>query len=355
MKVALVYDRINKWGGAERVLLALHAIWPNAPLYTAVYDKRKAAWADVFTVKPSFLENLPHELLPWITPIAFETFNFDAFDVVISVTSAEAKNILTKPSTVHICYCLTPTRYLWSAKKEYEESGVTGGVLRILGPTLRRWDLVAASRPDYYIAISDTVRRRIEKYYHREVFQVIYPPVEINKLKTNNAGQYYLTVSRLVGYKRVDLVVDAFNKLGWPLVVVGEGRDKQRLMRRAAKNIRFVGAVSDKELIKYYQRCRAFVYAGVEDFGIVAVEAQAAGKPVVAFGRGGMEEVVIPGKTGELFEKQQASSIINTLKKMESRWYDSILCESNAKRFSAARFRQEMKDTVETLYNKQRI
>ena len=355
MRVAIVYDRVNKWGGAERVLLALHEIWPEAPLFTAVYDKKKTVWADVFDVKPSFLRNLPHEFLPWATPIAFETFNFDAFDIVISVTSAEAKNIITKPNVVHICYCLTPTRYLWSARKEYEASGVEGSMLRILAPRLRKWDLVASSRPDYYIAISNTVKERVETYYHREVTSVIYPPVDTEKFKINKTGDYFLTVSRLVGYKRGDLLIDAFNKLGWPLVIVGEGRDKARLKDRAAKNIRFVGAVSEEELVKYYQSCRAFVYAGVEDFGIAAVEAQAAGKPVVAFKQGAMAEIVISGKTGELFERQSGQSITEALKKVRSRWYDSVLCRENAERFSRARFVREMKETVARLYNKKTV
>lgn len=359
MRVAFVYDRVTKWGGAERVLLALHELWPEAPLYTAVYDKKRAAWADVFEVRSSFLQFIPfakyaHEFFAWLTPMAFETFDFDAFDVVISVTSAEAKNIITKPGTLHICYCLTPTRYLWSAQKIYESAGVMGYGLRVMGLTLKKWDRVAATRPDYYIAISNTVKKRIKKYYLRDA-DVMYPPVDVEKFRNGSAEDYFLCVSRMVTYKRLDFVVDAFNQLGWPLVMIGDGREKSRLMHRAKKNIRFLGYVSEKELILSYQRCHAFVCAADEDFGIAGVEAQAAGKPVVAFGQGGMAEIVIPGKTGELFPQQSVSSLVFALKKTRNQWYDSALCKKNAARFSDYVFRRNMKDTVMTLYNKSTI
>lgn len=350
MRVALVYDRVNKWGGAERVLLALHSIWPAAPLYTAVYDKKKATWADVFTVKPSFLQNLPHELLPWITPLAFETFNFEGFDVVISVTSAEAKNIITKPGTLHICYCLTPTRYLWSAKKTYESLGVMGYALRIMSPMLKKWDLVASARPDYYIAISDTIKKRIKQYYQKDA-DVIYPPVDVKKFTYREPENYFLVVSRLVAYKRVDVVIDAFNALGWPLVVIGEGQQKKQLMRRAKKNITFLGQVTDAELISQYAHCRAFVHAGVEDFGIAAVEAQASGKPVVAYKEGGITEIVPSGQTGLLFQKQTASSLTAALASFDKQLYDSNSCKENAQRFSIHKFQQNMKLAVERIYN----
>src|SRR4030042_769573 len=193
MNIALVYDRINKFGGAERVLLALHEVWPDAPLFSAVYDPSRAQWANVFRVKPSFLSSFPfakrhHELYPWLTPMAFESFTFDPYDAVISVTSAEAKGILTKPTTLHICYCLTPTRYLWSGYGNYTRESTlglpkwaTGGALSKSSSLLRQWDGIASSRPDYYGAISRHVEERIRKYYTKGVEQVIYPPVDIRK------------------------------------------------------------------------------------------------------------------------------------------------------------------------------
>jgi glycosyltransferase involved in cell wall biosynthesis len=369
MKVALVYDRVNKWGGAERVLLALHELFPDAPLYTAFYNKSHSGWANIFSVRPSFLQHFSfggqfHELFAWATPFAFETFNFRDYDVVISVTSAEAKNIITPPETLHICYCLTPTRYLWSGFDQYlEHPGL--GFFNALAPfvlnksvsCLRNWDLIASARPDKYLAISDTVKKRIEKYYHRQVDQVIYPPFDVDKFKSvkSNApiksGNFYLTVSRLVGYKRVDLIVDAFTQLGWPLVVIGSGWQLGDLRKRAGENIKFIGSnLTDDDLVHYYNACRAFVYAGEEDFGLVAVEAQAAGKPVICFKNGGMAEIVISGKTGLLFNQQNCGELIRVLKNSQQIKFDADECRKNAKRFSLALFNQSFYNFVVESY-----
>ncbi len=351
MNIALVYDRANKWGGAERVLLALHEIWPEAPLYTAVYDPKRASWAKVFRVKASFLQHVPlarrhHEFFPWLTPMAFETFSFDEYDVVLSVTSAEAKDIITKPGTVHICYCLTPTRYLWSGQKEYEGAGFAGDVLRVFAPTLRKWDAVAAARPDYYLAISKRVGERIKKYYERKVEKVIYPPVDTKTFRPKGNGSYFLCVARLVPYKKVDILINAFNELGWELKIVGSGSQKNYLKRIAKNNIEFAGGdLTDKELTAYYQKARAFVFTGDEDFGIVSLEAQACGKPIICPRKSGMAETVIEGETGELFD----TDVIGTLQMFAKKRYDSGLCRSNAEKFSITRFQKEMKVTVERL------
>jgi len=346
MKLAIVYDRVNKWGGAERVLLTLHEIWPDAPLYTAVYDKKRAKWADVFEVHPSFLGNLPHEFLPWITPMAFESFDFNGYDVVLSVTSAEAKDIITKPGTKHFCYCLTPTRYLWNASRAHESLGFSGAMLRLWAPTLRKWDLVASARPDTYIAISKHVAKRITTYYHRNA-QVIYPPVDTDKFKVESrkskVGDYFLCVSRLVPYKKVDVVIRAFNKLGKKLVIVGTGSQERYLRSIAKPNISFVGDLTDRELAAYYQRSRAFVSAADEDFGIVSLEAQACGKPVICPRDSGMAETVIEGVTGELFDKD----LIKTLQMFMKKRYDSRLCRRNAEKFAVERFKKEMKEAIQ--------
>jgi len=367
-KIAFVYDRVNKIGGAERVLLALHDIWPQAPLFTAVYDKEHARWADVFMVHTSFLQNYPlakrnHELYPWLTPMAFESFSFDEYDIVISVTSAEAKAIITKPHTLHICYCLTPTRYLWSGYDTYStpvshtlrDTIITKGLRRV-SDRLRKWDTIHAQRPDDYIAISHTVEGRIRKYYNRTVHSVIYPPVDTSlfipsSTKRKNTQQYFLTVSRLVGYKHTDIIISAFNTLGLPLIVVGDGWEKQRLQRMAKPNITFIDHLTDKELVLYYQNCRAFIFAGEEDFGIVAAEAQACGKPVIAYDTGGVAEIVMDGKTGQLFPEQTAECLIAALNSFQHRWYDTLLCRKNAERFSKRRFCFEMKQTVSQIYN----
>lgn len=366
-----MYDRVNKWGGAERVLLALHEIWSEAPLYTGVYDPRGAPWARVFQVHPSFMEHLPfakshHELYPWLTPVAFETFDFSGFDVVISVTSAEAKSIITKPGTLHICYCLTPTRYLWSGYRDYLDNpgmGLLSAPARILLNTvstpLKRWDQLAAWRPDYYIAISQRVAARIKKYYHREAQAVIYPPVDTekfkvksSKLKDKEKSDYFLVVSRLVGYKRVDVIVEAFNDLRLPLVVVGDGWQKKELMHKAHNNIKFVDSdLTDRELVGYYGNCRAFIHAADEDFGLAALEAQGCGRPVISFRNSGVAEIVQEGKTGLFFAKQTKEDIIHALTNFEKQDFLEADCRNNALRFGKTEFKKSFLRIVELLQN----
>lgn len=359
LKVAIVYDRINKWGGAERVLLALHELWPEAPFFTAMYDPKGAPWAADFDIRPSFLNALPfarsrHELFPWATPLAFETFDFTGYDVVISVTSADAKGIITKPETLHVCYCLTPTRYLWSGYDEYLRHPGFGGplassILKVSSPMMRKWDFISAQRPDRYIAISDMVAGRIRKYYGRDVDRIIYPPVDTDMFVPGPAKDdgYYLTVSRLVGYKRVDLVVDAATRLDLPLVVIGSGSEEKNLRSRAGNKIRFISDhLTDGELLGYHQSCRAFVFAGQEDFGIVAGEAQACGKPVIAFRHSGIAEIVEEGVTGFLFDEQSVDSVVKALKASEHLKFNPKKCRNQALKFSKRRFLDTMKTYI---------
>lgn len=369
MRVALVYDRVNKWGGAERVLLALHALWPEAPLYTAVYDRKRASWADVFEVRPSFLQRIPgaafiHESLPGITPMAFESFSFDGFDLVISVTSAEAKNIITKPETVHLCYCLTPTRYLWSGFTQYRSQPglgvlnvIASPALSLLAPTLRSWDLTAAGRPDYYVAISGRVKKRIEKYYRRQVTDVIYPPVDIGKFRSKGKkpkdGGYFLTVARLVSYKRLDIIIRAFNALNLPLVIIGDGRQKQELKNIASSGVRFIDRhLTDSELVGYYEGCRAFVYAADEDFGLAAAEAQAMGKAVIAYRESGVAEIVKEGVTGVLFDRQTEESVIQAVHTFTDMAIDPEKCRDQVSGMSEKHFKAHIQTLVGTLVQK---
>lgn len=370
MRIVFVYDRVNKWGGAERVLLALHEIWPDAPLYTAVYDPKRAPWASVFDVRSSFLQYMPfarahHEFYPWLTTMAFESFSFDEFDVVISITSAEAKSIITKPHTLHICYCLTPTRYLWSGFEQYHNvpgfgifDSVASKLFNFISPTLRRWDMIASTRPDHYIAISAHVADRIRTYYQREVVKVMYPPVEMKKFKVNSSpskdrqpGDYFLVVSRLVPYKRIDIIVQAFNKLDWPLVIIGDGSDYGRLKRLARKNIRFIRShLTDRELVGYYGSCRAVVIAADEDFGLTAVEAHMSGKPVIAYRYSGIAEIVEDQKTGLLFDTQSTDALLSSLLVFEKRRFDEHEFQRRGELFNKEQFRQAMRETVEMLH-----
>lgn len=335
--VALVYDRLNKIGGAERVLLALKDLFPDAVLYSAVFNPRTAGWAKVFKIHTTFMQHIPyaknhHEFFPWLTPFAFEQFNFDRFDLVISITSAEAKNIITKPETCHICYCLTPTRYLWSGYSDYQRrpglgrfSFISRILLKKMLPMLRSWDLIAGTRPDYFFAISNIVARRIEDYYKRKPSAIIYPPVDTDKFNIIDCnqdcsyinphiskyyGRYFLTVGRMVTYKKLDLLIEVFNRNGKPLVIIGSGKDHQKLKKMAKYNIFFVKSdLTDVELVHYYNHCRAFIFAGSEDFGLVAAEAQSCGRPVIAYRESGMSEIVSDRKTGVLFRNQTVSSI----------------------------------------------
>lgn len=367
MKLAFVYDRVNKWGGVERVLLDLHQVWPEAPLYTGVYNPQTAKWAQVFKVKPSWLQKFPfakshHELYPWLTPLAFESFDFSEFDVVVSITSAEAKGIVTKPSVLHLCYCLTPTRYLWSHEKQYQDqpglgllSGLGKATFKILKKPMKKWDLVASSRPDHYIAISQTVKKRIKKYYDRESW-VIYPGIDIKKFSPNSQNpktqKYLLVVSRLVPYKNIDLAIRVANHLKKRLVVVGSGKDKRRLKKLAGPTVEFVGNLTDKRLISYYQNCQAVLVTGKEDFGLVSLEAQASGRPVVALKAGGVLETVVEGKTGIFFEKATVESLKKAVLKLETTQINAQKCLQNAKKFDKKRFKTKFKKRVEALWQK---
>lgn len=355
MKVALVYDRINKWGGAERVLLALHKIFPKAPIFTSVYSPQKAKWANEFDIRPSFLQKFPHivdnhELYPFLMPMAFERFTFSDYDLVISLTSEAAKGIITNPGTKHICYCLTPTRYLWSGYHEYFKNPA----LRVFAnPTvsyLRKWDRVAAKRPDTFVAISKEVQNRIKKYYDRDSL-VIYPPVDLassgerlaDSLKSNERDKsYFLIVSRLskfTKYKRIDLAIQACNELRLPLKIVGEGSWKKELQKMAGPTVEFLGNIDDNLLREYYQKCRALLFPAIEDFGLTVVEVQSFGKPVIAFRGGGALETIKEGKTGLFFDRQTKESLIQALKTFELMKFDEIDSKRNAQQFSVHNFR----------------
>jgi glycosyltransferase involved in cell wall biosynthesis len=359
MKVALVYDKINKWGGAERILLALHKLFPDAPLYTSIYDKKNSPWAKVFNIKTSFLQHFPfakhHEIYVLLMPLAFESFNFNQYDLVISVTSDAAKGIVTKPRTRHICYCLTPTRYLWSGYKEYFKNPV----LRFLSfPAvvyLKFWDRIAAKRPDELIAISKEVQKRIKKYYNRDS-EIIYPPVTNLAASSNPTNlamddpqskvppgrsfdNYFLIVSRLVPYKKIDLAVKTFNKLKLPLKIIGTGSQMKSLKKLAGPTIEFLGYLTDKELVGYYSGCRALVFPGFEDLGLTILEAQSFGKPVIAFRAGGAIETIVEKKTGIFFDKQSVENLEKSLRQFDNLKFDPRDCIRQAEKFGLEKFK----------------
>lgn len=349
-----MYDRVNKWGGAERVLLALSELFPDAVLYTSVYDKKSAPWAKVFRVKTSFLQKIPiarkfHEYFALLMPIAFEQFSFDEYDVVISVTSEAGKGIVTKPHTLHICYCLTPTRYLWSGYDEY----FSNPVLKFLSfPAvfyLRMWDKIAAKRPDYMVAISNEVKKRIKTYYgmHSEV---LYPPLPfdkpLNKTKSKQGGDYFLVVSRLVPYKRIDLAIKACNDLGENLVVIGTGSERKKLEKIAGPTVSFLGSLTDEELVEYYKGCKGLIFPGREDFGLTVLEAQLYGKPVIAYGRGGAVETIKDRKTGLFFYPQTVKALTKAIQSFSRKQFIADDCRNQAMIFSKQTFKTNLQTFI---------
>lgn len=358
MNIALVHDWLTNNAGAERVLLEISNVFTKAPIFTSVYDPEGARPFKDRDIRPSFLQKFPllkkkRELLIPLTPFAFEQFNLAKFDLVISSTTMAAKGVLTKPATVHICYCQTPPRYLWEPEVDPRaDSGPLSGLRKKTAHRMRIWDRVAADRVDYFLANSEYVAARIKKYYGRDTVKVIYPPVDVDKFKPTdkkNIKDYYLFVSRLVGYKKCDLVIEAFNDLGLPLKIIGRGPEKKFLEKNANKNIEFLGYLTDEEIKKYYAEAKAFVFAAEEDFGIVPVEAMAAGRPVIAYGRGGATESIIDGVTGLFFHEQTPQCLINAIKNFNPDDYNPNKIREHALKFSAEKFRAEFKKMVEEI------
>lgn len=326
VRTALVHDYLAQSGGAERVAAALHDLFPGAPLYTSVYDQKATlpcfAGRDIRT---SFLQSWPvatrrlHKLALAYYPTAFEQFDFGGYDLVLSSSSAFAKGVITGPDTCHVCYCHTPARFAWRPHDYLRQSRrirLMAPILRGVLRNLRTWDIASAQRVDYFIANSHNVARRIRKHYRREVGAVIYPPVQVDKYQPvpqSEIGSHFLVVSRLVGYKRVDLAVQACNALKAPLRVVGTGPEMADLRRKAGPTIRFLGRLSDAEVAAEYACCRALIFPGEEDFGLTPLECMASGRPVVAYGAGGALETVQEGKTGLFFSEQTTESLAAAL------------------------------------------
>jgi glycosyltransferase involved in cell wall biosynthesis len=363
MKVAIVYDRANKIGGAERVLLALNKIFPDAPLFTSVYDPKKAKWAKVFKkIHTSFLQKIPfaknnHEFFAPLMPLAFSLFSMNDFDLVISVTSEFAKNINVKKG-LHVCYCLTPTRYLWSGKNEYFKNKTIQKILHPLISYLCSLDQKAAKKPDIMIAISEEVQKRIKKYYKRDSIVIFPPSIDWNKHARSNKppaitvkfkSNYYLIVSRLVSYKKIDLAVKTFNKLGLPLIIVGTGREANYLKKIARQNINFVGEVPDEKLFWYYKYAKALIFPQKEDFGLVAVEAQSLGTPVIAYKAGGALDILKEGIGGIFFNRQTIGSLTKAVKKTRKMKFDKTKMVQSVKRFQEERFIKNFLQTINSI------
>jgi len=352
MKAAIVHEYLNQYGGAERVLQVLCAMLPDAPIYTTIYDR--ASTGNVFdgrTIRTSFIQKLPlarhlHHLYSPLMPLAVEQFDMRAFDTVLSVSASFAKGVITAPDTRHICYCLTPPRFLWDDSQRFIQRfgyPLPIGKLAPLGLSyLRIWDRQAAERVDEWIAISEFVRRRIAKYYNKDAV-VVHPPVNVAKFSVSyEPGQYWLMVGRLVAYKNFDLAIRVFNRLGWPLKIVGTGVEEKRLRSMAKSNIEFVGAVSDVHLAHLYRGAHAVLFPQEEDFGIVPLEAMASGRPVIAYHGGGALETIIDRITGVFFYEQTEQELFDAVDRSSRMKWLPDLCRGQAERFDIPVFRRKM-------------
>jgi glycosyltransferase involved in cell wall biosynthesis len=360
LKIALVHDWLTGMRGGEKVLEALCELYPQAPLFTLVHNPGSVAPViEARKIHTSFIDRLPlkakryRNYLP-LFPRAIEAFDFSEYDLILSTSHAVAKGARPRPGALHICYCHTPMRYVWELYDQYFGPGrgnlLTRAAMSYFAPRLRSWDVATSGRVHAFAANSRNVAERIRRYYDRSA-QVIYPPVNTAQFTVSeNDDGYYLIVSALVPYKRVDLAVEAFNRTGDRLLVVGTGPEMNNLASAAAKNIEFLGWQSDSELPKLYARCRALIFPGIEDFGIVPLEAMASGKPVVAFAMGGALETVVDdprSPTGVFFQRQTPEALIDALTRLRQLKLDPHAIRAHAERFDRGTFRENYRKYVE--------
>jgi len=363
MKIALVHDYLVQNGGAERVLKSLTEIWPNAPIYTILYDDKKCLEFKNKKIKTSFLQKVPltrkyHRLFPLLMMNAVEQFNLDYYDLVFSDSSSFAKNVVTSPKVLHICYCHTPMRYAWDDCQHYtREFGFPSWLKKVvpfLMNYIRVWDYFSSNGVDHFIANSKFVQGRIKKYYQRESV-VINPPVEVEKFyitPKKELENYFLVTGRMMKYKKMDLVIEVFNELKIPLKIIGRGIEYGNLKKIAGPTIDFLGRVSEKKLREVYSKTQAFIFPQEEDFGIVAIEALASGRPVIAYRAGDIIEHVEDNKTGIFFENQTKKDLKEAIEKFQKINFDSEYIRQTAMGFSREIFKNKIKKEVESQYNK---
>ncbi len=359
MKVALVHDHLAQDGGAEKVLKVFADMFPDAPIYTLLYEPANAdKYYKDRRIETSIIQKLPGGVkhyqwyMPFM-PMAVEFFDLRKYDLVLSDTASFAKGVITSPEAKHICYCHTPTRYLWSDTHQYinelKYNKYFKKIISLVLNYIRLWDRQAADRVDKFIANSKTVEKRISKYYRRNS-QVIYPPVETEKcFLSESVGDYFLAGCRLAPYKRIDVLIKAFLQMpDKKLKIFGDGVDMSRLKKIAnnAENIEFLGRIYEEEKYKLMSKCLAFLNPQEEDFGIAPVEVMASGRPVIAYKKGGALETVIEEKTGLFFDSQKVDSLINVIKNFDSKNFDSHFIRKHAEKFSVERFKKEIKEFI---------
>jgi glycosyltransferase involved in cell wall biosynthesis len=353
-RVALVHDFLLDVRGAERVFLALCDLFPEADLFTAVYDERgtEGRFAQRRPTT-SFLQRIRPDartfraLLP-LYPYAMEALDLRGYDLVISSSSAWAHGVIADADAVHLCYCHNPFRYAWNAREatlaNYDP--LRRAVLGFVFQRWRQWDWIAAQRVDVYAANSETTRKRVKRYFGRDA-SVLYPPVETSRFTPGTPGEAYVVLSELMPHKRIDLAIEAFNALGLPLTIIGNGPEARRLRRLARPNIRFTGRVSDDEAAGLLSTAKALVVPATEEFGIAAVEAQAAGRPVIALREGGVRETVVEGETGVFFERPEPGLLVDAVRGFDPLAIDSGACVANAARFDVGHFRHGLRALVD--------
>jgi len=351
MRIALIHDWLNQIGGAEDVLEALVEMYPDAPIYTSMYAPEimpigYRAW----DIRVTWMDRLPgiyrhHQVYLPLYPLAFQGLDLAGYDVILSNKSGFCHGVRAPHGAVHICYCLTPTRYIWNLRDYVQREqlpAIAGAILPPVIALLRRWDWAAAQRVHHFIAISTEVQARIKRYYGRESV-IIPPPVDTSRFQpAARHDDYFLILSRLIPYKRIDLAVEAFNELGLPLVIAGDGRDRSRLQAMAKSNITFVGFVDDAHAADLIAHCRAFIFPGLEDFGIAPVQAQAAGRPVVAFAGGGALDTVQEGVTGLFFREPTPSSLADAIRRFDDRRFDPATIREFALQFDTRVFKRNL-------------
>jgi glycosyltransferase involved in cell wall biosynthesis len=356
--IAIVHDWLVSMRGGEKVLEVLCELYPNATLFTLVHDKGKCSPAiERMNIKTSFLQELPSSTKKYqyylpLFPTAIEQFDMSDFDLVISSSHAAAKGVRVRYNALHICYCYTPMRYIWDQYEQYFGKGrasfITQIAMKLSLNYLRRWDVASSKRVNEFIGISNAVSERINRIYNRDA-AVIFPPVDVDRFSVSEKDEgYYLIVSALVPYKMVDLAVEAFNKLGERLIIIGTGNQEQKLKAMAKKNIEFLGWADDETVKKYYEGCRALIFPGEEDFGIVPVEAMACGKPVIAFNKGGALDTMIEGVTGLFFHDQTSESLAKCVRELSKQSFDQNKIREHAFQFDRKIFKNTIGQFVET-------
>lgn len=360
MKVAIVHDWLTNMGGAEQCVLNFMDVYPDAPIYTSMFkkdgvDERFSARKIVTTFLQRFAKKGNHQKYFPLMPFAFERLDLTEYDVVLSSTSCCAKGVVTSPDSLHFCYCYTPIRYVWARSFEYmkDMGKLKKLVCSILLHYMKMWDFAAAQRVDHFIAISTEVQRRIKKYYGRNSV-VIFPPVRCSQFEIGSVdGDYFLVVSRLVYYKRFDLAVKACSALNKKLIVIGDGPERKHLEDMAGPTVTFLGRQPDEVVRKHMSECRALLFPGEEDFGIVPVEAQACGRPVLAFGKGGALDTVVDGQTGILFNEQTVDSLRNAIEKFETMTFDKNVIRKHSLKFDEPEFKRQIEEYIRTTIEKQ--